>query len=78
MHSNLFKLMTSILILYSRYSHNYSSLLMGRPRIPQCMVGKAGDPWTPSSRLHEEVTLDPSTYAHHFPAMSGKHQDLLE
>ena len=42
---------------------------MGRPRIPQCMVGKA-DPWNPSTRLHEEVGLD-STYAHHFPTMTG-------
>ena len=46
---------------------------MGRPpRLPQCVVGK-GDPWSASSRLHEDMTLDPAAYTHHFTAgMSGK------
>ncbi|XP_064117128.1 transcription cofactor vestigial-like protein 3 isoform X2 [Macrobrachium nipponense] len=55
----------------SRYSHNYSSLLMGRPRLPQCVVGKA-DPWATAPRLHDDVTLDPTAaYTHHFSSMSG-------
>nr|XP_045613105.1 protein vestigial-like [Procambarus clarkii] len=55
----------------SRYPHNYSSLLMGRPRLPQCVVGKA-DPWTGAPRLHDEMTFDPTAaYTHHFSSMSG-------
>ncbi|XP_047501856.1 transcription cofactor vestigial-like protein 3 [Penaeus chinensis] len=55
----------------SRYPHNYSSLLMGRPRLPQCVVGKA-DPWSTAPRLHDDVTLDPTAaYTHHFSSMTG-------
>ncbi|XP_042229919.1 transcription cofactor vestigial-like protein 2 [Homarus americanus] len=55
----------------SRYPHNYSSLLMGRPRLPQCVVGKA-DPWGAAPRLHDEMTFDPTAaYTHHFSSMSG-------
>ncbi|XP_071543874.1 uncharacterized protein [Panulirus ornatus] len=55
----------------SRYPHNYSSLLMGRPRLPQCVVGKA-DPWGAAPRLHDDMTFDPTAaYTHHFSSMSG-------
>ena len=35
------------------------------------MVGKT-DPWSTTSRLHEDMTLDPAAaYTHHFTGMSG-------
>ncbi|KAK3857445.1 hypothetical protein Pcinc_036303 [Petrolisthes cinctipes] len=28
-------------------------------------------PWTPTPRLHDEMTFDPAAYTHHFSSMSG-------